>query len=365
MTNTYDISIIGGGIMGLLTAKELVEAGCKVTIFDQSNFGTESSWAGGGILLPLYPWRQAPEINPLVLESIKHYKSLANELFNATQIDSEWTDCGLLICKNQNNDNSIAWCNNHNIPHKKASADFFDNLNTKTQSPLWLPTVAHIRNPRLLKSLKVYLHKHKVKFIENCEILSCKVKNKIINKLDTRQGEFNIDQLIICTGAWSGQLLKKLLPTSFSPKIYPVKGQMLMFIAKPNTLAHIVLDNDCYLIPRNDGKILVGSTVEYCNFDKSTSRAAYNKLYAFATNLVPALKNHKVYRHWAGLRPGSQYGIPCVGYHPEIKNLKVNAGHFRNGLVMAPACAKLIADLTLDRKPCVNPNPYRLKPANT
>ena len=360
MTNTSEITVIGSGIIGLLTAREFVKAGCSVTLIDKSFSGLESSWAGGGILLPLYPWRQPQAISTLVIESIKKYPSLACELIDTTNIDPEWYDCGLLICKNPDSELATNWCDHYQIPYSEADDSFFTDLNTKTIMPLWLPTIAQARNPRLLKSLKAYLLDAGVKFIENCEVIDCHIKNDSINTITTAHGVFNVNQLIISTGAWTGKLINKLLPGLSTPDISPVKGQMLLFDAKPDTLSHMILDNDHYLIPRRDGKILAGSSVEHCAFDKSTTTETKDKLTAFATELFPALKNFPLCNHWAGLRPGTKQGIPYIGKHPEIKNLSINAGHFRNGLVMGPASAQLMADLILERKPCVDPEPYRL-----
>lgn len=360
MPNTSEITIIGGGVIGLLTAREFVKAGCDITIIEKNLSGRESSWAGGGILLPLYPWRQAKAISTLVIESIKNYSILSKELFNATKIDPEWYDCGLLICKNPDFELASNWCKNHHIPYIKADNSFFIHLNTSSVQPLWLPTIAQARNPRLLKSLKAYLTNAGVNFIENCEIIDCTINEQKIHSLSTNIGKFNVNQLIICAGAWTSVLLKKLFPEQLCPEISPVKGQMLLFDAKPDTLSYMVLDNDHYLIPRKDGKILVGSSVEQCDFDKSTTSETKQKLYAFATELLPILKDFPLIDHWAGLRPGTKQGIPYIGKHPEIKNLAINAGHFRNGLVMGPASAQLMADLILDRKPCIDPEPYDL-----
>jgi len=345
----------------LLTAKEFVNAGLSVTLIDKSCSGQEASWAGGGILFPLYPWRQPQAISALVLESIKNYASLSNELFDNTQIDPEWYDCGMLICKNPDFELASRWCNHNHIPYEKAGRSFFKDLNTQMTMPLWLPTIAQARNPRLLKSLKAYLLNAGVQFIENCEVTDCVIKHGNIHTLHTNQGAFMVNQLIISSGAWTGKLIKKLLPDSpNAPEIFPVKGQMLLFEAKADTLSHMILDNDHYLIPRKDGNILAGSSVEHCAFDKSISQHTRDTLANFATELFPALKAFPLINHWAGLRPGTQQGIPYIDKHPEIKNLAINAGHFRNGLVMGPASAKLMADLILERTPCVDPEPYKL-----
>ncbi|MCF6202801.1 MAG: FAD-dependent oxidoreductase [Methylococcaceae bacterium] len=361
MTQTTEITIIGSGIIGLLTAREFLQAGYSITLIDKSLSGQESSWAGGGILLPLYPWRQEKAISTLVIKSISNYSTLSNELYNSTQINPEWYDCGLLICKNPDIELATNWCTTYQIPFQETIPSFINNFNTKTKNPLWMPTIAQARNPRLLKSLKVYLLNAGVKFIENSEVINCELKNNNINTLSTNKEKIKVNQLIISTGAWTGKLAKQLLPTSLhSPEIHPVKGQMLLFNANPDTLPHMVLDNDHYLIPRRDGKILVGSSVEHSAFDKCTTKETKEKLFTFATELFPILKNFPLCNHWAGLRPGTKKGIPYIDKHPEIKNLAINAGHFRNGLVMGPASAQLIADLILDRTPCVDPAPYHL-----
>ncbi len=360
MTISTEITILGGGIIGLLTAKEFVDAGCSVTLIDKSLSGQESSWAGGGILFPLYPWRQPQAISSLVMESIKRYPILCNELSKATQIDPEWYDCGLLISKNPDIEVAKAWCLKHQIPFNEADNSFFNYLNTETIQPLWLPAIAQARNPRLLKSLKAYLLDAGATFIENCTINSCDVKNNQINTVSTKQEKFSINQLIICTGAWSAELVNQLFPSLNKIEISPVKGQMLLFNAKPETLSHMVLDNEHYLIPRRDGKILVGSSVEYCGFNKMTSSDTKDKLYAFATKLFPALKDYPLINQWAGLRPGTKQGVPYIAMHPKIKNLSINAGHFRNGLAMGPASAQLIADLILERQLSVDPETYKL-----
>lgn len=363
MTLHIDTLIIGGGISGLLTARELRLAGQDVAVIDQSQLGRESSWAGGGILLPIYPWRQSPAISALVAISLKIYPCLQRELLNHTGIDPEWQDCGMLICKNPDYNQAVSWCEHYNVTHRDAHADLTTDLQTTLDQPLWLPEIAQIRNPRLLKSLKAYLLATGVKLMENVEIRKIHSHGRQISTIETAEQHFTFKHLIICTGAWTvGFLDRWLIPAASTPKlaINPVKGQMLVFDAQPSTLSHMILDGDQYLIPRRDGRILAGSTVEYTGFDKSTSADAKQKLYDFATQLLPDLQRYPANHHWAGLRPGTPDGVPYVGHHPNYDNLSVNAGHFRNGLVMGPASAQLLADLILNRPTSINPQNYGL-----
>ncbi|OYV16791.1 MAG: Glycine oxidase ThiO [Methylococcaceae bacterium NSP1-1] len=198
--------------------------------------------------------------------------------------------------------------------------------------------------------------------IEHSELTSITLAQNRIASINTTTGQFAVNQLIISAGAWTGQLFRKLFPEMLgnAPKIAPVKGQMLLFDAKPETLRTMVLDGDQYLIPRRDGKILAGSTVEQDDFNKSTTTVARDRLTEFALKLLPALKNTPLIHHWAGLRPGTEHGVPYIDKHPEISNLSINAGHFRNGLVMGPASAQLMVDLILGRPSAVAPEPYQL-----
>lgn len=355
-----DITIIGGGVMGLLTAREFHCAGASVTVLEKNLCGQESSWAGGGILSPLYPWRQAPAISDLVLPSIKRYPELAAQLHADTGIDPEWTQSGLLITQNPDVDVARQWCEKSHIKVETPDDTFFQNLNAQTNQPIFLPEIANIRNPRFLQALKQDLLNKGVHLIENCEISAFTLEHQRLHDVHTNHGKFSVNEIVLTTGAWTRSIFQQLLIGLLDmPEIYPAKGQMLLFDTLPNTLRHIVLDGDRYLIPRRDGKILAGSTVEHDVFHKELTIEAHEQLTQFATTLFPTLKNAPMIKHWAGLRPATDDGVPYIGRHPEISNLSLSAGHFRNGLTMAPTSAQLLVDLVLNRPPVVSPEPYQ------
>ena len=358
-----DITIVGSGIIGLLTAKALVEADTSIHVqIIEKNLGSlESSWAGGGILLPLYPWRQKAAISTLVALSLKLYPLLSRQLQESTVIDPEWVKCGLLISKNPDIEAAKRWCQQYEIEYKLAENGLFKLFDTEAINPLWMPEIAQARNPRLLKSLRVFLAQTgRVDFIENCTFNNVVVKGQNINAIETSSGRFKVNHLLLATGAWTGGLTQTLFPKNPPIAIHPIKGQMLLLDEQKRMLKFMILDDSRYLIPRKDGKILIGSTVEQTEFDKSTTNEARESLHQFALKLMPALKKAPVIYQWAGLRPATEHGVPYIGHHPQIKNLSINAGHFRNGLVMGPASAQLMTELILKCSPSLDPAPYQL-----
>jgi glycine oxidase len=167
----------------------------------------------------------------------------------------------------------------------------------------------------------------------------------------------NAGHVVVTSGAWSDGVLASL---NLGLPVEPVRGQMIVFAAQAGLVSRIVLANQHYVIPRRDGHVLVGSTVEYVGFDKHTTDTALEELKYAGFNLIPRLADYEVTKHWAGLRPGSKHGIPYIGEHPEIKGLFINAGHFRNGVVLGIASARLLADIALQRTPILDPQPYRV-----
>jgi len=356
-----DVVIIGGGIIGLLTAYELLEAGASVTIIDQQSVARESSWAGGGILSPLYPWRYPEAVTRLASWSQQHYAELIRELYKLTGIDAQYLGSGLLIYSPKELEIAANWAENHQILLEIVDAKLVDSIQPGIRGEknpwIWMPAINQVRNPELLSALKVYLSLKNVKILENDPIFEIKVESGQISGLISKNGYIPVKCCLLAAGAWSGNLLDFVggLP------IEPVRGQIMLLKGKPGILNRIVLKDSHYLIPRKDGRILVGSTLEYVGFDKSTTRRAREELIAAAEAIVPGITSKcEIETQWAGLRPGSPEGIPYIGEHPEVSGLFVSSGHFRNGFALAPATARLNADLILGRNPVLDPCFYRL-----
>ena len=283
-----------------------------------------------------------------------------------TGIVPEWTRRGLLMWGGDEQPEAFDWAARFGYGGESLEGEAVNRCEPALGSPpgqaLWMPEVAQVRNPRLLKAVRQGLADLGVEVEPFCQVRRLLREGGHVAGVDTEGGERYAPAVVVCAGAWSARLLQGL---GVTPEITPVRGQMLMFRAAPGTVRRIVLDGNRYVIPRRDGRVLVGSTMEEVGFDASITAAARDELCERALSLIPALAKASIERHWSGLRPSSPAGIPYIGPHPQVEGLYLNAGHFRNGVVTAPASARLLADLALGREPVLDPGAYALETDRT
>ncbi len=357
-----DIHIIGGGLIGMLTARYLAQAGATVAIYEKGEIGRESSWAGGGIISPLYPWRYDDAVTELARWGQQRYQALAAELKAETGIDPEYLHSGLLLLDIDEAERQQAeqWAGRFGYQleylDRNGIKSLQPNLGKTSEHALWMPAVAQMRNPRLVQAVRKSIEQLGVTLHEQSAVEELLIEEGVVKGVRVGGSTVPASQVVVASGAWSGELLKS---RGINIEVAPVRGQMLLFRAKPGLLKHIVLSGTHYLIPRADGRILAGSTLEHVGFDKGTTQQGHDELLAFATTLLPQLADFPVEKQWSGLRPGSPAGIPCIGPCDAAKGLYVNAGHFRNGVVIGLASARLLVDQMTGIDPIVDPAPYR------
>ena len=358
------VLIIGGGALGMLSARELSLAGLQVTLLERQQPGRESSWAGGGIVSPLYPWRYPDSITALSHWSQQHFAELSANLAERTGIDPEHSPCGMLVHAEGEVLAATTWADRWNLALEtldKAAVHELEPARAETfDDTLWLPKVANIRNPRLLKALHKDLSARGVTIRPQTEVRQLVMQDDRVTGVATAEGTLHADAVLVCAGAWTGDFLQGL---ASPPDIRPMRGQMLLFRTAPGTIRHIMLEENRYAIPRLDGRVLFGSSLEDAGYDKSATDVVRTELLELAIRRYPVLADADLEKHWAGLRPASPEGVPYIGRHPQLRNLFVNAGHFRNGIVMGPASARLVTDLILGRPPILPPDPYALDAA--
>ena len=360
-----DFLVIGAGINGLLLARELAIEGAQVQMLDKGACCQEASWAGGGIVSPLYPWRYRQPVTALASWAQDFYPRLAVDLHQSTGIDPEFSQTGLLMLDAEDEAEALQWARLNKRCMERIDQDFIYHHEPKLaagfQAGLWMPDVANIRNPRLGQALMADLMaRPNVSIREKSQVTQFENKGRRIRSVVVQTGggesRFAAENIVLCAGAWSGQLAEL---TGIELKVEPVKGQMLLYRFQRPPVKSIVLTRGRYAIPRRDGHLLVGSTLEYEHFDKTPTIQARSSLMASAQDLLPVLKGAEPVAQWAGLRPAAPDGVPYIGRLPGYENFYVNAGQFRNGLVLAPASARLLTDLMLQRNPIIDPSPYQ------
>ena len=371
-----DAVVIGGGVAGLATAHQLLQLGMTVTIVERGRCGREASWAGAGILSPLLPWAYADPVTRLTQLSNKLYPGFIGMLRQQTGIDAEYQASGMLVLpdssvkasygheehggfRHRHNGSTEVWCARHALTLQRVRSHEIAAALARDEDALWLPEICQVRNPRLLQALIAAIERSGGVIIENAEVMDWKVGRGRVESVSTGGGdEYSAAYYIVTAGAWSRQLLRE---HGLKLEIWPVRGQILLFKQPPGMLSTIVFHEreDFYLIPRRDGHILAGSSVEEVGFDKESTAEVRQILLAKARALVPALTEETLVGHWAGLRPGSPDNIPVIDRHPTIENLYLNSGHYRYGVTMAPASALLLGNTILRKPQPLDTEPYQ------
>jgi len=349
-----DFLIIGAGAVGLSSALELAKRGASVVVMDQGTAGCESTWAGAGILSPLPPWAYDDPVSRLATYSLGAFPEWCASLRAASGVEPEFRRTGMLVLSPGTIDPAVAWCQRHGWPcFPSPSQAFLPNV--PGRPALWLPDVAQVRNPRLIRALRGALGARGIVLMEGTRVLGLDAVMGRVSGVATDQGRVACGACIVAAGAASARIpgLEFL-----AKRVFPVRGQMLLYKLPPGTLAPVVYEQGHYLVPRVDGHLLVGSTLERVGFDKSVTPRARDELRTFAEALLPELKGMQPIGHWSGLRPGSPDNVPLICRAPGHDNLYLNTGHYRYGVTMAPGAAKLLASLVFGEVPSIPTGPY-------
>lgn len=349
-----DFLIVGGGAIGLTSAIALLQTGYKVTLLERGYVGQEASWAGGGILSPLCSWDYKEPVTRLAHRSMAMFEGAAESLLHTTGIDPEYQRSGMLVLPPFQIEQVEQWCEQHHFSARTVNVGDFMPLNP--QSGLLLPEVAQIRNPRLLAALRMRVEMLGGVILEQHEVQNFVQKAERIIALKTTQGKFSAEAYIVAAGAWSKQLLGE---HALHIDIRPIRGQILLFKFEHPPFQHILIKKNLYLIPRCDGHVLVGSTLEDVGFDRSITVEAKVSLLQRVYEIFPDWKNVQPIRHWSGFRPGSPDNIPTIGRHQNISNLYVNSGHYRYGVTMSLTSAELLLNEITGRPQPIAVEEYR------
>ncbi len=341
----FDALIVGGGIIGMLTARDLFEKGYRVAIIEKDELGGKATWAAGGILSPLNPWNLSASAQALIDEGRQKFPTLAEELKLETGIDIELMPSGMLVLDTHEKHQALEWAKDKNetveMVYGNKLLEFEPNLSTTYKEALYIPSIQQVRPPKLITALKNYLQLKNISIYENTSVERILIEADKAIGISTKNHNFYADRTIICNGAWANSLF----PADSSVDIQPIRGQMLLYRPPEKILTRIILKQKSYLIPRKDGHILCGSTIENVGFENEITQTALLALQNIANDLAPVLSDIAPIKQWSALRPGTKRVVPYICEHPNVSGLYLNSGHYRYGIIMGVASARIMADL--------------------
>jgi glycine oxidase len=332
---SWDAIIIGGGIIGLSLAISLRKQGLRVLIVERGEPGREASHAAAGMLAGSGLEIPVP-LRELAQESARIYPEFVHELEDESGISIDLREHGTVLLSE---DEKFPQGAEHVSLRALSSLEPGIVLSRGTQaaflSERWV-------DPRALVTAAIRAAKHRsVDISSGAEVKMVLVENDRVTGVETDKTSYAAPIVVNCAGAWAG---------CFSPERFPVKpikGQMLAVVGGP-AIKHVVRSEKVYLVPRSDGRLVIGSTLEDAGYNKRVDVDAIEKLFRAATELVPALVNSKQHDAWAGLRPATPDELPILG-ETSLEGYLVATGHYRDGILLAPVTARAMADLVLTK----------------
>lgn len=351
-----EVLIIGGGIIGLSLARELHKKGArKITILERGEIGKEASFAAAGMLAPHAETEKLDDFYYFCDESNKLYPSFAEELLDETGVDIELDREGTLYLAFNENDVSeirrrFEWQKSAGLEVEHLSAQETRQLepfvSPDVLESLFFPNDWQVENRQVLHALEKYCEFNEIKIIQNCRATELLIENRKAIGVQTPLNDFFADTIISATGAWSALIRNYISPF----EVKPIRGQMISFHTAKRLFSKVIYSPRGYLVPRADGRVLVGATVEDVGFEKEITDSGIDFLRENAFEIAPSLINLEIHEKWCGLRPFAADGLPILGSFPQVENFFTATAHYRNGILLAPLTAKVLAEKIVENK---------------
>ena len=356
-------------MIGLSIAWELSRRQKRVCVVDRQGLGKATSWAGAGILPPPLIGAKHDPLEQLRSYSHSLHIDWQDRLRRETGIDNGLRSCGgiyfartageaasLRVTMLQATEEGVQV---EPIPNGDLVARFpaLNSIASSVAAAFYLPDEMQIRSPRHLQALVTACAQQGVELCPDADVDSVIVQGSDAIGVRSKSTSIEARETILCGGPWTADLLQ---PFEFVLPVEPWRGQLILCKTEAPIISHVVNEGYRYAVPREDGHLVVGATVEDVGFDGSTTEEAIADLRAYSIDLFPQLQHQDVIKSWAGLRPKTPDGNPFLGRVPGYHGLSVAAGHYRSGLHLAPATAVFMADLLLQDTTFIDKHPFRL-----
>ncbi len=347
-----DVAIVGGGIIGCTLAAELAHRGARVVLLERGQPAQEASAAAAGMLGPRAECDAPGPFLTLGVQSLALYPALISALRDETGIDPEYQEDGILyVALTDGEARRLAararWQRRARCPVERLSGREARALEPlvrdDVRAAVRFPADHRVDNVRLSRGLAVLASRRGAALRAGVAVGAIRCESGRAVALDTASGRVTAGAIVNAAGAWAAELA----PGGRRVPVRPIRGQMATLTAGRPPFRHAIYSHGVYVVPRRDGRVLVGSTYEDVGFDKRVTGAALAGILARALRLAPTLRDASFTAAWAGLRPGTPDGLPILGVDPEIAGMFYATGHYRNGILLAPATARALADLVL------------------
>lgn len=349
---TYDVAIIGAGVIGASIAFELAGAKLRVAVLDRQQPGREASWAAAGMLSPAPDSLRDLPLVPLGRESLRLYPEFVAAIEEASGELAGYACEGTLEifsapCGEADRDCRVAECRQLRLAAEPVTLDtarqWEPAIGPAARAAAWLPEEGTLEPRSLMSAVATAAQRRGAEFFSDCGV------NGLLREHDRCTGvvagdeEISTSHVVVAAGCFSCEiapetgLFARLAPTR------PVRGQMMALRPDGAGLRRVLRSERGYLVPRRDGRIVAGSTSEEVGFERRVTPAGMRKIFDAAIELFPALAGAEVLETWSGLRPGTPDDLPILG-PTDIDGLLIATGHYRNGILLAPVTAKLIRE---------------------
>lgn len=347
--NTADVLIVGGGVIGCSVAYYLAREGLSVTLLERDEVAAHASGVAAGMLAPICESTGSGPFFELGVLSLGMFPELTAELRELTGLDPQYSPSGVLRVARSDEeaehlrsqaellaDYGLQWLEASEAQEREPQ------LAAPIRGAVWSPREGHIHSRLFTRSLAQAAAGLGARIESGVPALGLIVTSddRVIG-VRTAAGDYGAGHVVLCAGAWTrlcGEWMGERLPVA------PVRGQILSLEAPRPAFRSIIWGHDTYLVPRADGTVVVGATVEDAGYDCRTTAVGLATLLAAAPLLVPALADCAFREAWAGLRPGTPDGLPLIGPIPGVSDLTLASGHYRNGILLSPATGQIIAD---------------------
>ena len=346
LKNSADIVIIGGGVIGLTIARSLALRGVRdVCLIERNNLGTESSYAAAGMLAPQAEADSRDDFFELLCQSRDLYASFAESLRDETGVDIELDTTGTLYLAFSEHDQReiderFEWQTRAGLPVEKLTREeatlLEPRVSPNVSGALRFPNDIQVENRRLLSALANSVSRLEVQISNGVHVEKVRTENNRVVGVETSAGFIGCSTVVVAAGAWTSFVDSKI-------QVEPVRGQMVCLSAKPQLTRHVIYSPRGYVVPRQDGRLLAGSTSEAVGFAKEVTVGGVTTILRNAIEISPSIAALPIADTWAGLRPRSADGLPVLGPCGEIDGLVFATGHYRNGILLAPVTGELIA----------------------